>query len=92
MKPYTEGYPERLRRAADPRGNRYPALGRQADDAGMRHRVSWLITCNGDIYFHVSREGHNLERARTQMKLVADMEDKWDRMNAIVQEAAQKVR
>ena len=27
-----------------------------------------------------------------QMKLVADMEDKWDRMNDIVQKAAQKVR
>ena len=58
-------------------------------ECGSRFLADYL---NGDIYFHVSREGHNLDRARTQMKLVADMEDKWDRMNAIVQEAAQKVR
>ncbi len=29
---------------------------------------------NGDTYFKVHRENHNLDRARTQFKLVADME------------------
>ena len=58
-------------------------------ECGSRFLADYL---NGDIYFHVSREGHNLDRARTQMKLVADMEAKWDRMNDIVQKAAQKVR
>lgn len=39
---------------------------------------------NGDTYFKIHREGHNLDRARTQMKLVADMESKMDKMAAIV--------
>ena len=39
---------------------------------------------NNDIYFKISREEHNLDRARTQFKLVADMESKWDQMHAIV--------
>ena len=38
-----------------------------------------------DIYFKIHRENHNLDRARTQFKLVADMEAKWDQMNAIVE-------
>ena len=39
---------------------------------------------NGDTYFKIHREGHNLDRARTQMKLVADMESKMDQMAKIV--------
>lgn len=30
----------------------------------------------GNVYFKVHRENHNLDRARTQFKLVADMEKK----------------
>lgn len=39
---------------------------------------------DGDIYFKVKRPDHNLDRARNQFKLVADMEAKMDAMNAIV--------
>lgn len=38
----------------------------------------------GDTYYKIHRENHNLDRARTQIKLVADMEAKWDQMKAIV--------
>lgn len=38
----------------------------------------------GDTYFKIHRENHNLDRCRTQIKLVADMEEKWDTMNKIV--------
>lgn len=38
----------------------------------------------GDTYFKIHRENHNLDRARTQIKLVADMEAKWDQMKEIV--------
>ena len=38
----------------------------------------------GDTYFKIHREGHNLDRARTQFKLVADMEKKTAEMNAVV--------
>ena len=39
---------------------------------------------NGDVYFTTSRPGQNLDRARTQLKLVEDMEKKWDEMNAVI--------
>lgn len=39
---------------------------------------------NGDTYFKIHREGHNLDRARNQFKLVADMETKMDEMKKIV--------
>lgn len=43
---------------------------------------------NGDCYFKTDYEEHNLVRARTQMKLVADMERKWSQMQQIVREEA----
>ena len=39
----------------------------------------------GDVYFKIHRPEHNLDRARTQFKLVADMEAKWETMKAIVE-------
>ena len=39
---------------------------------------------NGDVYFATSRPHQNLDRARTQLKLVEDMEKKWDEMNAVI--------
>ena len=39
---------------------------------------------NGDVYFSIHREGHNLDRCRTQFKLVAEIEEKFDEMAAIV--------
>ncbi len=39
----------------------------------------------GDVYFKTAYEDHNLVRAKTQLKLVSDMNAKWDKMNEIVQ-------
>lgn len=50
-------------------------------ECGMRFLTDYL---EGDVYFKVHREGHNRDRCRTQFKLVADMEAKWDEMNRIV--------
>ncbi len=50
-------------------------------ECGMRFLTDYL---NGDTYFRIHREHHNLDRARTQFKLVADMEKKMDAMKAIV--------
>ncbi len=49
-------------------------------ECGIRFLADYL---EGDVYFKIHREGHNLDRARTQFKLVADMEAKWDDMRAI---------
>ncbi len=51
-------------------------------ECGMRFLTDHL---QGDHYFKIHREGHNLDRARTQFKLVEDMEAKWDTMEEIVQ-------
>lgn len=50
-------------------------------ECGMRFLTDHL---NGDVYFKVHREGHNLDRCRTQFKLVADMESKWSQMVQII--------
>lgn len=51
-------------------------------ECGIRFLADFLA---GDTYFKIHREGHNLDRARTQFKLVADMEAKWDQMKDIVE-------
>ena len=38
---------------------------------------------DGDVYYNIARPEHNLDRARTQCKLVADMEKKFDQMREI---------
>ena len=54
-------------------------------ECGTRFLTDYL---NGDTYFKVSREGHNLDRARNQFKLVSDMEARLDEMRAIVKKYA----
>jgi len=39
---------------------------------------------NGDIYYKTSHPNHNLDRCRTQIKMLAEMEQKKDVMEAIV--------
>ncbi len=51
-------------------------------ECGLRFLMDYL---EGDVYFKIHREGHNLDRARTQIKLVADMEAKWEEMKQIVE-------
>ena len=50
-------------------------------ECGMRFLTDYL---EGDTYFKTTRENHNLDRCRTQFKLVSDMEKQWDKMNDIV--------
>ena len=43
---------------------------------------------DGDVYYKTAHERHNLDRARTQIKLVSEMEASFDEMNRIVQRYA----
>ncbi len=54
-------------------------------ECGMRFLTDYL---QGDTYFKVHREGHNLDRCRTQFTLVKDMEAKWAQMAEIVKACA----
>ena len=50
-------------------------------ECGIRFLTDYL---DGDHYFRIHREGQNLDRCRTQFKLVADMEEQWAAMQAVV--------
>lgn len=51
-------------------------------ECGLRFLTDYL---NGDIYFHIRRPSHNLDRARTQIRLAQDMESKMTDMQSIVE-------
>ena len=55
-------------------------------ECGMRFLADYL---QGDTYFKISREHQNLDRFRTHMKLLTDMEAKWEQMQQIIQELSQ---
>lgn len=56
-------------------------------ECGIRFLTDYL---EGDVYFHIDRERQNLDRCRTQCKLVRDMEAHWDEMMEIVKKYQQK--
>ena len=47
---------------------------------------------NGDKYFKIHRENHNLDRARSQMALVEDMEKHFGEMEAICRKYMEQSR
>ena len=50
-------------------------------ECGIRFLADYI---NGDTYFKIHKPSHNLDRARNQFKLVADMEAKMDDMAKVV--------
>ena len=54
-------------------------------ECGIRFLTDYL---DGDNYFHIRYPEQNLDRCRTQFKLVSDMEARWDKMHEIVREIA----
>ncbi|MDD4493733.1 MAG: aminoglycoside phosphotransferase family protein [Eubacteriales bacterium] len=54
-------------------------------ECGMRFLTDYL---QGDTYFRIHRDGHNVDRTRTQFKMVADMEEKLEEMNKIIKKYA----
>ena len=84
---YTKGYLEGCKGSLTKREVETLPVGAKMMtlECGMRFLTDYL---QGDVYFRTHRPGHNLDRCRTQFKLVADMEEKWDEMNRIVKEIA----
>ena len=54
-------------------------------ECGIRFLGDYL---NGDVYFRIDYPEHNLDRCRTQFKLVEDIEKKFDRMIDITRACA----
>jgi len=52
-------------------------------EIGVRFLTDYL---SGDTYFKVHREGHNLDRCRTQFKLVEAIESQEDKMHRLVKD------
>ena len=52
-------------------------------ECGLRFLTDYL---DGDHYFGISRRSHNLDRARTQFKLVADTERRWSEICGIIKD------
>ncbi|MGA8672213.1 MAG: aminoglycoside phosphotransferase family protein [Terracidiphilus sp.] len=52
-------------------------------EIGVRFLTDYL---SGDTYFKVHREGHNLDRCRTQFKLVESLESQEDKMHRLVKD------
>jgi Ser/Thr protein kinase RdoA (MazF antagonist) len=50
-------------------------------EMGIRFLADFLA---GDIYYKVSRESHNLDRCRTQFRLIESMERQEERMNRFI--------
>ncbi|MDO4633531.1 MAG: aminoglycoside phosphotransferase family protein [Eubacteriales bacterium] len=80
---YTKGFLEECREKLSPLEISLLPMGAKVMtyECGMRFLMDHL---QGDIYFRIHRPGQNLDRARTQFCLVADMEKKWDTMQQIV--------
>jgi Ser/Thr protein kinase RdoA (MazF antagonist) len=55
-------------------------------ECGMRFLTDHL---NGDVYFRIHRPGHNLDRCRTQFKMIEDMEAQYGEMERIVSRYSQ---
>ncbi|MDO4740918.1 MAG: aminoglycoside phosphotransferase family protein [Eubacteriales bacterium] len=54
-------------------------------ECGIRFLADYL---NGDVYFRTHYPEQNLDRCRTQFKLVADMEAKWEQMQEVIRRTA----
>lgn len=58
-------------------------------ECGIRFLTDYL---NGDTYFKIHREHHNLDRARNQFKLVAELTEKETELNETVRHLAAKIK
>lgn len=92
FKAYAEGYMEVLSDLLSEREQASLLWGAKLMtlEVGMRFLTDYL---EGDIYFRIDedRPEHNLERARTQLKLAAEMEAQWDELEAIMQSLHKKM-
>ncbi|HOL61621.1 MAG: aminoglycoside phosphotransferase family protein [Clostridiales bacterium] len=82
-KAYTRGFMEEVAPVLAPSEIENMAFGAllMTFECGMRFLTDHI---EGDKYFRIHREGHNLDRARTQIKMVTEMENKINDMNEIV--------
>lgn len=81
---FTRGYLESVGGMLNSREKDYLPLSAvmMTLECGTRFLTDYLL---GDQYFKIQRVSQNLDRCRTQFKLVADMENQFDAMQKIVE-------
>jgi Ser/Thr protein kinase RdoA (MazF antagonist) len=81
---YTRGYLEAMGQALTPAEYENLAFSSRLMtlECGMRFLADYL---SGDVYFRIQRADQNLDRCRTQFKLVREMEEKFESMLKIVE-------
>ena len=57
-------------------------------EVGIRFLTDYL---EGDVYFHTAYPEHNIDRARNQLKLVADINEKLPKLNEMVKEIIKSI-
>lgn len=84
---YTRGFLEGAQGSLTAEELRYLPWGARLMtlECGIRFLTDYL---EGDHYFHIQYPGQNRNRARTQFKLVKDMEAQFDQMAAVVSKYA----
>ena len=82
---YAEGYLGEVGDALDAEELRSLPVGAKMMtlETGIRFLGDYL---NGDVYFKTAYPDHNLVRARTQFRLLEEMDAHWDDMERLVQE------
>lgn len=58
-------------------------------ECGIRFLTDYL---DGDHYFHISYPEQNLDRCRTQFKLVSDMEEQWEQIKQVTRDVVAECR
>ena len=58
-------------------------------ECGIRFLTDYL---DGDNYFRINYPEHNLDRCRTQFKLVRDMEEQWEQIKQVTRDVAADCR
>lgn len=88
---YTEGYLWALGDSVTETELEHLSVGAKmmTYECGMRFLTDYLL---GDTYFRVKRPGHNLDRARTQFRLVSEMEQATAQMDHAVREIYAQLR
>lgn len=81
---YTQGYLDAMHKSLTPVEIEYLAFSSRLMtlECGIRFLADHI---NGDIYFRTKRDNHNLDRCRTQFKLVEEMEAQFEKMIRIVE-------
>jgi len=80
---YAEGYLSETRETLNSTEKEYLAFGPLliTYEQALRFLTDYI---DGDVYYRIHHEHHNLQRTRAQIRLVESMEEQYERMQDII--------